>query len=104
RRATAALGRAAPGPLIGFGLVIAGMNICFYLAIERVPLGVAVALEMVGPIAVAIMGSRRPRDLARAALAPPSVAVLALAHGVDGPVTAAGVALALGAGACWGGY
>src|SRR6185503_11927711 len=67
-------------------------------------LGVAVALEMVGPIAVAIIGSRRPRDLAAAALAAPSVLVLALAHGVDGPVTAAGVALALGAGACWGGY
>lgn len=90
--------------LAGYGLVIAGMNICFYLAIERVPLGVAVALEMVGPIAVAIIGSRRPRDLAAAALAAPSVSVLALAHGVDGPVTTAGVVLALGAGACWGGY
>ena len=90
--------------LAGYGSVIAGMNCCFYLAIERVPLGVAVALEMVGPIAVAIIGSRRPRDLAAAALAAPSVLVLALAHGVDGPVTAAGVALALGAGACWGGY
>jgi len=80
------------------------MNCCFYLAIERVPLGVAVALEMVGPIAVAIIGSRRPRDLAAAALAAPSVLVLALAHGADGPVTAAGIGLALGAGACWGGY
>jgi len=42
--------------LAGYGAVIAGMNCCFYLAIERVPLGVAVALEMVGPIAVAIIG------------------------------------------------
>ena len=90
--------------LAGYGAVIAGMNCCFYLAIERVPLGVAVALEMVGPIAVAIIGSRRPRDLVAAALAAPSVLVLALAHGVDGPVTIAGVLLALGAGACWGAY
>ena len=104
RPPAAALRTPKVATLAGYGLVIAGMNCCFYLAIERVPLGVAVALEMVGPIAVAIIGSRRPRDLAAAALAAPSVLVLALAHGVDGPVTAAGVALALGAGACWGGY
>src|SRR4051812_42847545 len=50
-------------PLAGLGVVIASMNASFYLALERVPLGVAVALEMVGPIAIAIIGSRRPRDL-----------------------------------------
>jgi inner membrane transporter RhtA len=104
RPGTAPLGTAAAGPLIGFGLVIAGMNGCFYLAIERVPLGVAVALEMVGPIVVAIAGFRRGRDLAAVALAVPGVVVLALAHGVDGPVTTAGILLALGAGACWAGY
>ena len=70
--------------LAGYGLVIAGMNCCFYLAIKRVPFGVAVALEMVGTIAVAIIGSRRPRDLAAAALAAPSVLVLALTHGSTG--------------------
>lgn len=92
------------GSLVAYGLVIAGMNACFYLALERVPLGVAVALEMVGPIAVAIAGSRRARDLAAVALAVPGVLVLALAPGVDGPVTTSGVLLALGAGACWSGY
>lgn len=86
------------------GIVIASMNCTFYLAIERVPIGVCVALEMVGPIAVAIVGSRRTRDVAAVALAVPSVIVLALAHGVDGPVTPAGIALALAAGACWGCY
>jgi inner membrane transporter RhtA len=104
RPTTAPLHSAAAGPLIGFGLVIAGMNGCFYLAIERVPLGVAVALEMVGPIAVAIAGFRRGRDLAAVALAVPGVVVLAIARGVNGPVTTAGVLLALGAGACWAGY
>jgi inner membrane transporter RhtA len=91
-------------PLAGLGLVIASMNVSFYLALERVPLGVAVALEMVGPIAIAIVGSRRLRDLCIVGLAVPGVLVLALAHGVDGPVTTSGVLLGLGAGACWGGY
>lgn len=90
--------------LVVYGLVIAGMNACFYLSIDRVPLGVAVALEMVGPVAVAIAGSRRPRDLGAIGMAVLGVLVLALAHGVDGPVTTSGVLLALGAGACWGGY
>jgi inner membrane transporter RhtA len=85
-------------------VVIAAMNASFYLALERVPLGVAVALEMVGPIAIATIGSRRTRDLGIVALAVPGVLVLALAHGVDGPVTTAGILLALGAGACWAGY
>ncbi len=104
RPTTEPLRTRAAWPLVAFGLVIAGMNGSFYLAIERIPLGVAVALEMVGPIAVAIAGFRRPRDLAAVALAVPGVLVLALAHGVNGPVTAAGVGLALGAGACWAGY
>jgi inner membrane transporter RhtA len=90
--------------LVLHGLVIATMNCTFYLAIERIPIGVCVALEMVGPIAVALVGSRRTRDVAAVVLAVPSVVVLALAHGVDGPVTGAGVALALAAGACWGCY
>jgi inner membrane transporter RhtA len=90
--------------LAAFGLVIAATNCFFYLAIERVPLGVCVALEMVGPIAVALIGSRRLRDVVAVALAIPSVLVLALAHGVDGPVTVSGVAFALAAGACWGLY
>ncbi len=91
-------------PLAVLGAVIAAMNASFYLALERVPLGVAVALEMIGPIAVAIGGSRRPRDVAIVALAVPGVLILALADGVDGPVQASGVLLGLGAGACWCGY
>src|SRR6478672_7954033 len=84
RPPAAALRTPMVATLAGYGLVIAGMNCCFYLAIKRVPLGVAVALEMVGPIVVAIIGSRRPRDLAAAALAAPSVLVLALTHGSTG--------------------
>ena len=98
------LSRAQVLPLAGLGAVIATMNASFYLALERVPLGVAVALEMIGPIAIAIIGSRRARDLGIVALAVPGVLVLALAHGVKGPVTTSGILLALAAGVCWGGY
>jgi inner membrane transporter RhtA len=104
RPTTVPLRGPAAAPLVAYGLVIAAMNGCFYLAIERVPLGVAVALEMVGPIAVAIAGSRRIRDAVAIALAVPGVLVLAVAHGVHGPVTGTGIALALGAGGCWAGY
>ncbi|HST39283.1 MAG TPA: hypothetical protein VLK58_07230, partial [Conexibacter sp.] len=48
--------------VIGFGLALAGMNACFYLAIDHLPLGTAVALEFVGPIAVTALGSRGRRD------------------------------------------
>jgi hypothetical protein len=85
RPPAAALRTPRAGTLVAYGLVIATMNCCFYLAIERVPLGVCVALEMVGPIAIAIATSRRRRDVGAVALAVPSVVVLAFAHGVDGP-------------------
>jgi len=87
-----------------YGLIIASMNVFFYSSIERVPLGVAVALEMVGPIAVATLGSRRLLDLAIIGLAVAGVLVLALAPGVHGHITALGVFFALAAGACWAGY
>jgi inner membrane transporter RhtA len=102
-----ALGRLSQAEALTFGaygLMIAAMNVFFYSSIERVPLGVAVALEMVGPIAVATLGSRRPRDLAVVALAVVGVLVLALAPGVHGHITVLGIVFALAAGACWAGY
>jgi len=95
-------GRGAVVPVVVFGLVLGAMNLLFYLALERIPLGVTVALELVGPLAVAIAGSRRWLDLLWVALAAGGVLVLTnpATSGLD-PV---GVALALGAGACWAGY
>ena len=52
-----------------FGLVLAAMNLSFYLSIDRVPLGVAVTVEFLGPLAVAVAGSRRPMDLVWVGLA-----------------------------------
>jgi len=46
-----------------FGVCLAGMNLCFYEALDRIPLGIAVTFEFVGPLLVGLFGSRRPLDL-----------------------------------------
>ena len=67
------------------GLVLAGMNLSFYHAISRIPLGTAVTIEFIGPLLVALAGSRRPRDLVWAALAAGGIIALTngIAHGTD---------------------
>lgn len=85
-----------------FGLVLAGMNFSFYSAIHRIPLGIGVTLEFVGPLAVAIGGSRRRIDLLWVALA--AAGILALAHGQTHGLDALGAGLALLAGCLWGTY
>lgn len=85
-----------------FGAILGAMNLTFYEALHRIPLGIAVTLEMVGPMAVAVGGSRRARDLVWVGLAGLGIVALARgrAHGLDG----LGVALALAAGSLWGLY
>lgn len=85
-----------------FGVVLAGMNLSFYEAAARIPLGVAVTIEFIGPLAVAVGGSRRRRDLLWAALA--GAGVLALTEGASGHVVTLGVGLAAFAGGCWAAY
>ena len=85
-----------------FGLVLAGMNLSFYSALHRIPLGIAVTLEFVGPLAVAVAGSRRPVDLVWIAIA--ATGIVALTQGDAHHLNALGVALALLAGALWGTY
>ena len=84
-----------------FGIVLAGMNLCFYLAIDNLPLGNAVAIEFLGPIAVAAAGHRSVRNLA--ALIVASLGVLLLAQ-VTSEGTVTGVLFALAAGTLWGFY
>jgi inner membrane transporter RhtA len=84
-----------------FGVVFAGMNLSFYEALDRIPLGIAVTLEFVGPLAVAIFGSRRPLDLLWVVLAAAGIVLLA-EGGSGGQLT--GVLLALLAGSLWGLY
>ncbi|GIK77261.1 MAG: membrane protein [Actinomycetes bacterium] len=85
-----------------YGACLVGMNLCFYEALERIPLGIAVTLEFVGPLTVAIAGSRSRGDLLWAALA--ALGILLLAPGIGDGLDAAGVALALAAGGFWGAY
>lgn len=85
-----------------FGFVLAGMNFAFFLALDRLPLGIAVTLEFVGPLAVAIGASRRRLDLLWVTLA--LGGILLLAPGIDAGLDPLGVLFALVAGAFWGAY
>lgn len=80
-------------------LVFIGMNSTFYLALSRIPLGVAVTLEFWGPLTVAVIGSRRRRDLLWVVLA--AIGIWILAGGQLAADDALGVAAALVAGAGW---
>jgi inner membrane transporter RhtA len=62
---------------LALGAVLAFMNTCFYLAIARLPLGIVVTIEFLGPLAAALLGSRRPLDLAWVAMAATGVVLLA---------------------------
>ena len=84
------------------GVITALMTICFLSAIERLPLGTAVALEFLGPLGVAVFRSHRLRNLAWPAIA--LVGVLLLTQPWTGDFDALGVAFALVAAACWASY
>lgn len=84
-----------------FGVVICLVNVSFYLAIARLPLGTAVAIEFVGPVAVAAIGLRRRRDVAGIAILVAGVGLLSGIHASGSPE---GVAFALAAGVGWAGY
>ena len=93
-------GRAAVDwrPVLALGLALGAMNWAFYESFARIPLGVAVTIEFIGPLAVAAVGSHRPRDLVWVGLAAMGIALFGA-----GPtkVDALGFGLALLAGGCW---
>jgi inner membrane transporter RhtA len=95
------LGRRAWAVVVGYGCVLGVMNLCFYLALATVPLGIVVTIEFLGPLAVAIAGSRRWLDGLWALLAAGGVVLLTEGRG-DLHLT--GILFALAAAACWAGY
>jgi inner membrane transporter RhtA len=86
---------------IAFGIVLGTMNWAIYESFARIPLGIAVTIEFLGPLGLAVAGSRRARDLIWVGLAAIGVAILGIERG-DLSVT--GVAFALLAGAMWTSY
>jgi inner membrane transporter RhtA len=86
---------------VGFGVTLGTMNWAIYQSFARIPLGIAVTIEFLGPLALAVTGSRRARDLVWALLAAVGVALLGLERG---EVTLAGVGFALLAAVAWAAY
>jgi inner membrane transporter RhtA len=84
---------------LALGLILAAMNSLFYVALTRIPLGVAVTIEFWGPLTVAVLGSRRPLDLIWVALA--AAGIYTLAGGRFVADDAVGLIAVFGAGACW---
>jgi inner membrane transporter RhtA len=85
----------------GYGVTLATMNISFYQAMDRIPLGAAVTIEFIGPLAVALAGSRRALDVLWTLLAALGVLLLSRVHG---GLAMSGVVYALLAAASWAGY
>lgn len=96
-------GRTHQRDIVVFAVALAGMNLCFYESLDRLPLGVAVTFEFVGPLAVAVFGTRRRLDAVWGLIA--AAGILLLAEGGGGEdVDPVGAALALSAGGFWGLY
>ncbi len=85
--------------VVVFGIALAGMNLCFYESLDRIPLGAAVTFEFVGPLGVAVFGTRRGLDAIWGLVA--AAGIVLLSEGSGGGLDTVGAALALVAGAFW---
>ncbi|MBD8623327.1 threonine/homoserine exporter RhtA [Pseudomonas sp. CFBP 13727] len=84
-----------------YGIALGCMNLLFYMSLRTVPLGIAVALEFTGPLAVAILASRKAVDFAWVALAVVGLLLLIPMGEAQAGLDPVGVCYALGAGVCW---
>lgn len=89
------------GNVAVYGTVIGLMNLLIYRSFSYIPMGVAVAIEVSGPLTVAVLSSRRPRDLLAVALAVLGLFFLLPIHGAVDQLNPVGVAYAAGAAVCW---
>ncbi|WP_116809849.1 EamA family transporter [Steroidobacter cummioxidans] len=87
-----------------YGAALGAMNLCFYLSLRTIPFGVAVAIEFSGPLAVAVLSSRRPIDFVWIALAVAGLGMLLPLGDNVGALDPVGVMFALVAAVCWGTY
>ncbi len=90
-------------PLVLYGVTLGTMNLLFYLSIGRIPLGLAIAVEFTGPLAVALWTSHRKLDLLWVALAVAGLVMILPLQGLDSPgaLDPLGIGFALAAGVCW---
>jgi inner membrane transporter RhtA len=86
------------GAIARYGVSLAALNLTFFEAIQRIPMGIAVTLAFLAPLAMAVVGSRRRRDVGFAVLAGAGVVLLG---GVSPPSSSLGMAFALASGAAW---
>ena len=87
--------------IISYGIALAGMNALFYLSIHRIPLGIAVAFEFIGPLSVALFHARQKFDFIWVGLAILGLALLFPFDQAKQSLDPIGIAFALAAGACW---
>ncbi|HIQ42550.1 MAG TPA: threonine/homoserine exporter RhtA [Pseudomonas oleovorans] len=87
--------------LLAYGLALGGMNLLFYMSLQSIPLGIAVALEFTGPLALALFSSRRLLDFVWVILAIAGLWLLLPTGATQSAIDPLGAALALGAGVCW---
>ena len=92
------------GAAVALGACSGVLTVAFFEAIARIPLGVAVTIEFLGPLGVALAGSRHARDVAWVLLAGAGVALLTLGDGAGEPLDPVGIAFAVLAALCWAGY